>query len=55
MRPSALIAEDEYLMAVELGDVLSRLGFAEIEYAATEVDAVRKYLKGRPPLVILDM
>ena len=51
----ALIVEDEALIAEELSDRLSRLGFSVIAEVATAEEAIAIAVRERPDLVLMDI
>jgi len=53
--PRALIVEDELLIAEELGDRLSRLGFSIIAAVDSGEEAVAIAARERPDLVLMDI
>jgi DNA-binding response OmpR family regulator len=54
MARRALIIEDDFLIAMEIEDILLDMGFDVVGAAATEEDAVRLALEGRPDLMLVD-
>lgn len=54
MKRTALIVEDDLLIAMELEDILERLGFRVIGTAVTETQAVAATLRHRPDLLLAD-
>lgn len=55
MTVTALVIEDEPLIAFELADILEGLGFAVLGTAATEDEAVAATLERRPRLLLVDV
>jgi DNA-binding response OmpR family regulator len=53
--PRALIVEDEFLIAEELRDRLSRLGFSVIETVDSAEDGIAIATRDRPDLVLMDI
>jgi CheY-like chemotaxis protein len=49
-----LVIEDEYLVALEMQSVLADAGFAEVEYAATEREALARIEEGGWDAAIAD-
>jgi two-component system, response regulator PdtaR len=54
-RPRVLVAEDDYLVALELEAGLKDAGFEVIGIAASADDALRLAESGRPVLAIMDI
>lgn len=54
-QPRALIAEDETLIAEELTDRLSRLGFSVIAAIDSGEEAIAIAIRERPDLVLMDI
>lgn len=49
-----LVIEDEFLIALEMVTVLERAGAAEVEYAATEAEALAAIERSRWDVVVAD-
>jgi DNA-binding response OmpR family regulator len=54
-KPTALIVEDETLIAEELSERLSRMGFVIVAAVDSADDAIRAAVRERPDIVLMDI
>lgn len=50
-----LVVEDEYILAINLQEILESLGYAVVDIADSAEEAIQKAAKLRPNLVLMDI
>ena len=52
--PHALIIEDEYWLAIEMKEALTKLGYATCDFASSMTEAIAAAERGVPDLIVAD-